>query len=100
MLDIRRIRANLEECKKLLSGRNGSYDLDALLAADDERRALIADADAKKAQLNSVSKEIGIRKSKGEDTSEVMASMKALSDSIKELDLRLREAEEKFGFMK
>ena len=35
MLDIRRIRANLEECKKLLAGRNGSYDLDALLAADD-----------------------------------------------------------------
>ena len=99
MLDIRRIRANLEECKKLLAGRNGSYDLDALLAADDERRALIADADAKKAQLNSVSKEIGIRKSKGEDTSEVMASMKALSDSIKELDLRLREAEEKVTSM-
>ncbi len=99
MLDIRRIRANLEECKRLLSGRNGSYDLDALLAADDERRALIAEADAKKAQLNSVSKEIGIRKSKGEDTSEVMASMKALSDSIKEIDLRLREAEEKVTSM-
>ena len=99
MLDIRRIRTNLEECKRLLSGRNGSYDLDALLAADDERRALIAEADAKKAQLNSVSKEIGIRKSKGEDTSEVMASMKALSDSIKEIDLRLREAEEKVTSM-
>ncbi|MBQ6553419.1 MAG: serine--tRNA ligase [Clostridia bacterium] len=95
MLDIRRIRADLEGCKKLLAGRNGNYDLDALLAADDERRALIAEADAKKQQLNAVSKDIGIRKSRGEDASEDMAQMKALSDSIKEYDVKLREAEEK-----
>lgn len=95
MLDIRRIRADLEGCKKRLAGRNGNYDLDALLAADDERRALIAEADAKKQQLNAVSKDIGIRKSRGEDASEDMAQMKALSDSIKEYDVKLREAEEK-----
>ena len=95
MLDIRRIRADLEGCKKLLAGRNGNYDLDALLAADDERRALIAEADAKKQQLNAVSKDIGIRRSKGEDASADMAEMKALSDSIKEYDVKLRDAEEK-----
>ena len=95
MLDIRRIRADLEGCKKRLAGRNGNYDLDALLAADDERRALIAEADAKKQQLNAVSKDIGFRKSRGEDASEDMAQMKALSDSIKEYDVKLREAEEK-----
>ena len=95
MLDIRRIRADLEGCKKLLAGRNGNYDLDALLAADDERRALIAEADAKKQQLNAVSKDIGIRRSRGEDASADMAEMKALSDSIKEHDVKLREAEEK-----
>lgn len=95
MLDIRRIRADLEGCKKLLAGRNGNYDLDALLAADDERRALIAEADAKKQQLNAVSKDIGIRRSRGEDASADMAEMKALSDSIKEYDVKLREAEEK-----
>ncbi|MBO4584728.1 MAG: serine--tRNA ligase [Clostridia bacterium] len=95
MLDIRRIRADLEGCKKLLAGRNGNYDLDALLAADDERRALIAEADAKKQQLNAVSKDIGIRRSRGEDASADMAEMKALSDSIKEYDVKLRDAEEK-----
>ena len=95
MLDIRRIRADLEGCKKLLAGRNGNYDLDALLAADDERRALIAEADAKKQQLNAVSKDIGIRRSRGEDASADMAEMKTLSDSIKEYDVKLREAEEK-----
>ena len=95
MLDIRRIRADLEGCKKRLAGRNGNYDLDALLAADDERRALIAEADAKKQQLNAVSKDIGIRKSRGEDASADMAEMKTLSDSIKEYDVKLREAEEK-----
>ncbi len=99
MLDIRRIRADLEGCKKRLAGRNGNYDLDALLAADDERRALIAEADAKKQQLNAVSKDIGIRKSRGEDASEDMAAMKALSDSIKEYDVKLREAEEKVTSM-
>lgn len=95
MLDIRRIRADLEGCKKLLAGRNGNYDLDALLAADDERRALIAEADAKKSQLNTVSKEIGIRRGRGEDTSADMAAMKELSASIKEYDQKLREADEK-----
>ena len=95
MLDIRRIRADLEGCKKRLAGRNGSYDLDALLAADDERRALIAEADAKKSQLNAVSKEIGIRRSRGEDTSADMAAMKELSATIKEFDQKLREADEK-----
>lgn len=95
MLDIKRIRADLEGCKKGLAGRNGSYDLDALIAADDERRDLIAEADAMKQKLNAVSKDIGYRKSRGEDATEDLAAMKELSDKIKGYDDKLREAEEK-----
>lgn len=95
MLDIRKIRADLENCKQRLAERNGTYDLDALLAADDERRALVAEADAQKTRLNAMSKDIGIRRSRGEDTSADMPALKALSDSIKGYDQKLRAAEEK-----
>ena len=93
MLDIRRIRADLEGCSERLNKRSGNYDLLQLIAADDRRRELVAAADVMKSQLNAVSKEIGIKKRNGENADGLMLSMKELSDSIKAEDEAIRDAE-------
>lgn len=50
MLDIKFIKENVEYTKERLKTRNANYDdkIDELIALDAERRALIADTEAKK----------------------------------------------------
>ncbi len=97
MLDIRRLRENEAEVREGLRRKNSSVDLDAILALDRERRRLLTEVEALKSQRNTVSKEIGIRKKKGEDVESVMAEMRALGDRVAELDRRVRETEEQLN---
>lgn len=85
MLDIRFIKDNPEEVKRRLAGRNKDYsaDVDRLVELDSERRALIAETEAKKAEQNAVSKKVPIMKKNGEDTTAVFEEMKKLSDEVK-----------------
>ena len=85
MLDIKRIKENPEEAKARLATRQKSYDaeIDRLLALDVERRALIADTEAKEAEQNKISKTIPQMKKEGRDVAPIFAEMKLLSDSVK-----------------
>ena len=60
MLDIKRIKENPEYAKARLATRNKDYsaEIDTLLPLDVERRTLIADTEAKKAEQNRISKTI------------------------------------------
>ena len=60
---------------------------------DEKRRKLLADVEAKKNRQNTVSREIPKMKKAGQDTTEIMAEMKALSTEIKELDGQVAEIE-------
>lgn len=95
MLDIKLIRTEPEKVKKALSRRKEVVDIDAILKLDSERRELLFDVEQKKAQQNSVSKEIPKLKKEGKDTTEIFAKMKELSDSIKEDDEKIRTLDEK-----
>ncbi len=95
MLNIKRIRENLEEVREGLEKRSGEYDVDSALQIDDQRRALLAEVEEKKAEKNRVSKEIPRRKQNGEDVSDIFESMRKLSDEIKDYDDKLREIDEK-----
>ena len=95
MLNIKRIRENLEEVREGLKKRSGEYDVDSALQIDDQRRALLAEVEEKKAEKNRVSKEIPRRKQNGEDVSDIFESMRKLSDEIKDYDDKLREIDEK-----
>lgn len=95
MLNIKRVRENPEEVREGLRKRSGEYDIDSVLQIDDQRRALLAEVEEKKAEKNRVSKEIPLKKKKGEDVSEIFESMRKLSDEIKGYDERLREIDEK-----
>ena len=59
MLDIRRIRENLEEIKAAMDRRGEKeFDLDAVVALDDKRRDLLNVVDVMKNELNVESKKI------------------------------------------
>lgn len=93
MLDIKRIRANKEEVLEALKGRSGQFPIDKVLELDEKRRAILVDVEAKKAEQNKVSKEIPQLKKAGQDTSEIMARMKDLSQEVKTLDAEVKEIE-------
>lgn len=96
MLSIKKIRENLDEIKTRLAQRCGNYPLDEVVQLDEKRRRLITESEELKAELNKASKQIPELKKKGEDTAELMADLKKLSDAaskndaeIKDLDLRI-----------
>ena len=95
MLNIKRVRENPEEVREGLRKRSGEYDIDSVLQIDDQSRALLAEVEEKKAEKNRVSKEIPLKKKKGEDVSEIFESMRKLSDEIKGYDERLRKKKKK-----
>lgn len=94
MLDIKVIRTDPELAKQAMKNRNAKVDIDALIALDDQRRALIGDVEQKKAKQNADSKLIPQYKKEGKDTAALMQEMKELSDQITQDDVALREVEE------
>ena len=95
MLDIKRIREDFEGVKERVEFRGkGDFGLDRVKELDEKRRVLLAEVEAKKNRQNTVSREIPKMKQAGEDTTDIMAEMKALSAEIKELDARVSEVED------
>ena len=92
MLDIKRIRNNPEGLKAALIARNKKdIDVDALLALDSERRALMAQVEASKAKRNTDGEAVPRLKKQGEDVSELLVQMKQVAQQIKDADESLRE---------
>lgn len=85
MLDIKYIKENPDEVKARLATRQKDYskEIDRLLELDVERRARIADTEAKKAEQNRISKSIPQLKKEGKDVAPIFAEMKELSDNVK-----------------
>lgn len=85
MLDIKYIKENPDEVKARLATRQKDYskEIGRLLELDVERRALIADTEAKKAEQNRISKSIPQLKKEGKDVAPIFAEMKELSDNVK-----------------
>ncbi len=88
MLDIRVIRENPAAVQERLKTRGGDHWklIDEVLACDEARRA----AETSKQQLQNsrktISKQIGIAKGKGEDTSAIEAEVRGINDRIAALD--------------
>ncbi|UCF10545.1 MAG: serine--tRNA ligase [Candidatus Bipolaricaulota bacterium] len=97
MLDIRTLREDPEGVADRLRTRDPEVDLTTLLELDDERLALLREVEALKARRNEGSQEVGERKKRGEDASDLLAEMGDLSTAIGDLEKRLREATERLG---
>lgn len=103
MLDIKFIRSNPEKIKKSIQNRfkKIDVDVDALIAADDERRDLISVTDGYKAEQNADSKKIPQLKkeNKNIEAAQLLDRMKDLSEKVKENDTKIKTLEEKIRNM-
>ncbi len=97
MLDLKLIRGETEKVKAALGRRKENVDIDAIIAVDDKRRALLYEVEGLKAKQNEVTKKIPAMKKAGEDTTAVFAEMKEISEKIKEFDAQVREVEEELN---
>ena len=93
MLDIKLIREKPQEVQAALDTRGGTFSIAPVLEADKARRALVNEVEKLKSERNTVSKEIGNRKRKGEDTAAQEQAMRAHGDRIAAIDAQVREAD-------
>ncbi len=97
MLDIQQLRTHLDAVIDGLARRGKPVDFSAFKALEAERKTLQTRTQDLQAQRNSLSKQIGILKGKGQDASEVMAQVGALGDELKASETRLGELLDKFN---
>ena len=83
MLDIAQLRKDPEAVAARLASRGYTLDLGAFRTLESARKALQTRAEALQARRNALSKSIGQLKSRGEDTSAVMAEVAGLGDELK-----------------
>jgi seryl-tRNA synthetase len=96
MIDIKRLRDDPEGVRAALARKKFSFDLDAALELDAQRRNAIAAAEQAKAEQNAANKAMaGLPKGSPEFLQKV-TEMKAVSARVKELEGICREAEEAF----
>ncbi len=86
MLDIKKIKENPQAVKDGLRAKEVDCDatVDRILELDEQRRALIASTEQRKARQNKVSKEIPALKKAGKDVSAVFKEMAELKAGIAE----------------
>ena len=95
MLDIKYIKEKPEEVIARLAkkGKDAKDEIEQILALDGERRALISETEAIKAEQNKVNKLIPQYKKEGKDVSVIFAQMKELGAKTKAIDEKLKEIE-------
>jgi seryl-tRNA synthetase len=100
MLDIRLIRENTDLIKQRLANRSGDYAsvVDELLSIDTARRSAETERQKLQGDRNRISKDIGIAKKNGQDTSSIEAEVRGINERIEEIgrdadaaDLRQRD---------
>jgi seryl-tRNA synthetase len=99
MLDIRFIRENADAVKAAMINRNADVDVDAILALDNRRRAIITEVDELKAERNKISKSIGLMIKEGKNPEEIKAQVRGMGDKISAFDEELRDVDAKLREM-
>ncbi|HBG7805388.1 TPA: serine--tRNA ligase, partial [Clostridioides difficile] len=91
MLDIKRIRENLDCIKKAMERRGEkAFNLDEVVKLDDERRKILQEVEVMKNKLNTASKNIPNLIKEGKDVENEKIKLKDLSDKIKVIDQNLK----------
>ena len=83
MIDIQLLRKDITAVAERLAQRKFKLDVDAFNTLESERKAIQTRTEELQAQRNSLSKQIGILKGKGEDASAVMAQVGGIGDELK-----------------
>jgi seryl-tRNA synthetase len=83
MLDIQLLRKDIDTVAARLATRKFKLDVDTFNALEGERKAIQTRTEELQGKRNSLSKQIGMLKAKGEDTAAVMAEVAGLGDELK-----------------
>jgi seryl-tRNA synthetase len=83
MLDINLLRKDIDAVAARLADRGFTLDTGAFNALEAERKEIQVRTQEAQAKRNSLSKQIGVLKGKGEDTTAVMAEVAGLGDALK-----------------
>jgi seryl-tRNA synthetase len=102
MLDITLLRKDLAHVISRLETRKSPQpflDVDRFSSLESERKTLQVRTEELQAQRNSLSKQIGVRKGKGEDTADVMAQVAGIGDALKASAERLEAIQTELSAM-
>ena len=89
MLDIQLLRKDASLVAERLAARGFAFDAARFDALEAERKTIQTRTQEAQSHRNSMSKQIGTMKGKGEDTTAVMAEVAGLGDELKHLEDRL-----------
>ncbi|MCF7815540.1 MAG: serine--tRNA ligase [Candidatus Pacebacteria bacterium] len=95
MLDIKFIRENLDLIKMGAAKKCMTVDLDGLVALDDTRKQMLLSVEAKKAEQNTVSREVALATDESV-RAQLIAEMKILKDEIQKEEEELKEVMQKW----
>jgi seryl-tRNA synthetase len=91
MLDLQLIRKDLDGVVRRLAERGFTFDAAAFSALEAERREIQIRTEEMQSRRNSLSKQVGILKGKGEDASAVLTEVGGIGDTLKHSAARLEE---------
>jgi seryl-tRNA synthetase len=86
MLDIKFIRENIDSVRQALKDRANTFDLDAFLAVDEERRKVLSELEELRARRNKANNEISALLKDKKDAKDAISSMKDVSARISALE--------------
>ena len=96
MLDIQLLRNNIDAVAERLATRGYTLDTATFQKLENERKTLQTRTQDLQASRNSLSKQIGMLKGKGEDASAVMAEVAAMKSELEANEVRLGELLKEF----
>jgi seryl-tRNA synthetase len=97
MIDIQLLRKDIDNVATRLASRKYVLDVAAFNALEAERKAIQTRTEELQGKRNSLSKQIGMLKGKGEDTSGVMVEVAGLGDELKVNETLLSEVQAKLA---
>lgn len=97
MIDIQLLRKDIDNVAARLATRKFQLDVNAFNALEAERKAIQIRTEELQGKRNSLSKQIGMLKGKGEDTSAVMAEVAGLGDELKANEVSLAEVQRRMA---
>ena len=91
MLDINLLRSELDAVVTRLAVKRFNFDKELFIGLDEQRKILQTKMEELQARRNSSSKQIGILKSKGADTSAIMAEVAGFGEELKQTEAEFNQ---------
>ena len=97
MLDPKIIKEKPQIIRDMLKARSVEFNFDELIDSDQKRREFILKTDELRKKKNQIASTISQKKKSGEDTSDILAEMKNISEELAKLEASQEEIEKKYS---